>query len=230
MVTVEPESRRSSRWVWIVGVLLVAVLAGATIFGWQQLIRNAAPGSTPTSSTAPAPVLSTTPLVPGLEPPRPGNWPSAWPKFTASNPVKTLKLDGLGFPLTVPTTWNCLLADRAAGLVKYNCGGPALDDDVGGELIVRDCPTPCDPERRIAMRRAEEAFGLQWRDAGENATIAETLTLHGARRYGLVVVAYWRSDGGATVNRQVVLRMAAPEAWVDEVRRVANGIREAANF
>ncbi|MGW4460898.1 hypothetical protein [Micromonospora sp. NPDC004704] len=222
-----PTRRRNFRLLAIVAVT-VAVLAG-TFIAVQTWPESKAPVSQPTSAPPSTPVLASPPIRPGLEPPRPGNWPAGWPQFDQTSRVQTLKLDGLGFDLTVPSTWDCVPDSSAQGFVRYNCGTTHVDGgQIGGELIVRDCPKPCDEARRTTMRQAEEAWGQQWRYGGEYTTLAETLNLNNEQRYGLAVIGYWRSAPGGTVDRQLVLRMAAPKDWVDEVRRVANGVRTAA--
>lgn len=80
------------------------------------------------------------------------------------------------------------------------------------------------------MRAAEEAWGLRWRNAGQYATVVETLKANNTTRYGLVVVAYWRSVPEGGLDRQLVLRMTGPAAWNDELRRVANAARDSARF
>lgn len=77
------------------------------------------------------------------------------------------------------------------------------------------------------MRTAEEAWGLRWVRSGPSSTYAETssLTVDGERRYGLVVVAYWRSGDG-DVDRQSVLRMTAPVTGANQLRRVADYLRD----
>jgi hypothetical protein len=114
--------------------------------------------------------------------------------------------------------------------LTYNCGTSVGDVEVGGEVIARECLSPCDQNRQTALRTAEEAWGLPWRFAGERVTIAETMRLNGENRYGMVLIAYWRSDPDGAIDRQLVLRMACPVSWVDEIRRVVNGIRDEVDF
>ncbi|MFI6761356.1 hypothetical protein ACIBF5_19685 [Micromonospora sp. NPDC050417] len=225
-----PAGRRNRRLIAIVGVIVV-VAAGAVV-GLRVWPDGSPPQSqAPTSAPPSTPVPTSRPVRPGIEPPRPGNWPTSWPQFDQTSRVQTLTLDGIGFALTVPSTWDCVMDGNAQGFVRYNCGTTHADGGtIGGELIVRDCPKPCDEARRTTMRQAEDAWGQQWRYAGEYATLAETLTLDGEQRYGLTVVGYRRSVPSGTVDRQLVLRMTAPTDWVDEVRRVANGVRQAAAF
>jgi hypothetical protein len=225
--TLAKRRRRTRLWIGT-AVLAVLVIGGAgTVFAWQGLGETKAPKRATASSAVSAPMPTASPLRPGLEPPRPGDWPTRWPKLDGADKVKTVKLDGLDFAVTLPATWNCVRAGSAEGFVKFKCGVTlAGNAEVGGELVVRDCPGPCNQERRDAMRKTEEAWGQQWRAAGEYAYLAETLNLDGASRYGLVMLAYWRSAPDGAVDRQLVLRMTAPAEWVNDVRKVANGIRD----
>jgi len=170
-------------------------------------------------------------LHPGLEPPRLGDWPQQWPKFAATDKVTTLSLDGLSFKLTVPAAWRCLLGGTAKGYAKYNCGADiSTGQRIGGDMIERDCPQPCDKEQQTTMRTNVEAWGLQWREAGPNVTIAETAKLNDEATYALVLVAYLHSTPGGPPDRQLVLRMTAPINWVNDIRRFANGVRDGAAF
>jgi hypothetical protein len=81
------------------------------------------------------------------------------------------------------------------------------------------------------MRAVENAWGLQWRFAGPNATIAETLKLHGQdQTYGLVLLGYFSSRAGGPVDRQIALRMSSPQSWLDDIRKVAVSIRTGARL
>jgi hypothetical protein len=229
VAAVEPAGANLRRWLWVgvtVAVVLVAVAAVAT---WRQL-----PGPGPRAGASPtiaAPVLSSAPLRPGLEPPWPGEWPADWPRFGRGEHIQTLALERLG-PVVLPAGWTCALNESGAGFIRYACGGPVEGGrDIGGELVVRDCPAPCDEGRQTSMRRSEEAWGLQWRYAGRNATIADTARLNGAAgQYGIVLIAYFRSAPDGRVDRQLVLRMASPESWLNLIRKVANAIRATAKF
>ena len=138
-------------------------------------------------------------------------------------------LDGLGFSFKAPEGWTCDLVGRAAGYSRFNCGPTVGGSNMpGGELIVRNCPQPCDGPRRVQMRRAEEAWGLQWVRAGGFGAYSETSTLDGAPRYGLVFVQYWHVRSGDLPTRQLVFRMTAPVEEAAELRKVANDIRDAA--
>jgi hypothetical protein len=213
------------RW-WRVGIALVVLLvAGLSVVVWQRLPVGQPRGNP--STVAPAIILSAAPLRPGIEPPRPGEWPT-WPRYGRGDRTRTVNLDRIG-RIALPAGWRCDLAESAVGFTRYACGGSG--GTVGGDLIVRDCATPCDAVRQVAMRGAEEAWGLQWHLAGAGTTLAETVRLNGeSGRYGLVLVAYFRSVRGGRVDRQLVLRMVAPEPSLDTIRKLANGIRETLRF
>jgi hypothetical protein len=151
--------------------------------------------------------------------------------FGTADQVRTLDLEGVGFPLTVPATWQCTNTALADGYVKYQCGDDAnKDQEIGGELVVRECQQPCDEERRATLRKSEEAWGLQWRDGGPYSVLAETLKLDGASRYALVFVAFFRSAPDSAVDRELVFRMTSPVSWCDTLRRVANAVRDRTGF
>jgi hypothetical protein len=227
-----PPKKRRPRGL-LIGIaagVVVLLAAGGIVFALSG--GDGDPGDTPGGggSTVAASQPPANPVSPGLEPPRPGDWPNKWPRFTPANPVRPMSLDGLGFTLTLPARWDCVAAAVSAGSARYNCGRSTDSGEIGGELTVRACTPVCDEPHRDELRRTEEAWGAQWRYAGENATLAETLTLDGADRYGLVVIGYWASTPGSAIDKQVVLRMTAPPDWVDDIRRVANGVRDATKF
>ncbi|GIF52140.1 hypothetical protein DFJ67_6348 [Asanoa ferruginea] len=212
-----------------VGVVLL-LAAGGVVFA---VVNGGGGDPDPTPSTGGTVAASqptTEPVHPGLEPPRPGDWPNKWPVFGPTNPVRPVNLDGLGFTLTLPARWECVAAAVSPGNARYNCGRNTDNGQIGGELTVRACTPVCDEAHRDELRKVEEAWGAQWRYAGANATLAETLTLDGADRYGLVVIGYWASTPGSAIDRQLVLRMTAPPNWVDDIRRVANGVRDSTKF
>jgi hypothetical protein len=219
------ESWGVRRWWWVGIATVVLLVAGLSVVAWQQLPAGQPRTDPPT--VAPALVLSAAPLRPGIEPPRPGEWPG-WPRFGRGDRTRTVTLDGLG-RVTLPAGWRCELDESAAGFTKYACGGGG--GRMGGDLIVRDCPVSCNATRQAAMRAAEEAWGLQWRAAGPNATLAETVRLNGdPGQFGLVLVAYFRSARGGRVDRQLVLRIAAPESSRDTIHKLANAVRDTVKF
>jgi hypothetical protein len=219
--------RRAGTWV---AVAVVAVLVAATmVVAWRAVSGIAEPTAASTT-TPPAPAASTaTAPQPGLEPPLPGTWPTSWPKFRPPPAVRPLTLDGFGFTFIVPVTWSCVAGGSGAGEARYACRAPIGDDqDIGGEVIVRDCASPCDDERRALMRSTEHAWGQRWRFVGQNVTIAETHTLDGRpEHYGLALIAYWSSTPNGAVDRQLVLRMDSPEVWLNDLRKFANTLRDA---
>ncbi|GAB7040800.1 MULTISPECIES: hypothetical protein [Catenuloplanes] len=156
---------------------------------------------------------------PGIEPPYTGTWPAGWPEYGSGDPTKVYTLPGLGFGVRMPSNWKC--KQSGAGHV---CG--YIENGVliaGGEIIARDCGSPCDEARRTALRATEDAFGAHWRFAGDDITIAETEKLDGSSGYGIVMIGYYRSG---SVDRQVVMRMTADINWNNEFRRIAAGIRD----
>jgi hypothetical protein len=223
---VEPRRRRTRLWIGVVLLVMLLLAGGAAVYAWKGLAGSARPTSRSSSSEPLA--LPTPPVSPGLEPPTPGTWPPDWPKFIATDKVKTLTgLEGLGFALKVPLDWQCNLAERAQGFVKYNCGSAVT----GGELIVRGCPQPCAEDQQSAMRRGEEAWGAQWVRCGQYCALAEKLVqVNGQQRHALAVVAYWRSGSEARIDRQLVFRMTAPLSESYQLRQVASYLRDALIF
>ncbi|SBT55128.1 hypothetical protein [Micromonospora narathiwatensis] len=228
-----PPRRRTGLWIGIAAVVLV-VLAGA---GGLAVLTSSGddkekPENTASASSAPPLLPTTPPESPGVEPPKPGAWPTQWPKFKERDTVRTLNLDGLGFPVKMPTNWQCTLAGRAEGFVKYQCGTSATGDQaVGGEVIVRNCPQPCNEQWQSAMRGVEEAWGTQWIRSGEYASYAEKiLDVDGGQRHGLIVVAYFRSGEDGAIDRQLVIRMTSPVPEAYQLRRFANYVRDVVVF
>ena len=220
----------------IVGAFAVAavVVAAAAFIAVRALPLGGGTSAptTPAVTTPAAPEVTTPPPQPGLEPPIEGNWPRLWAGFAPADKPRTFNLQGLPFPLQVPAYWNCTPAATTPEAVRYNCSGPINDDqDIGGEVVVQECPVPCDAARRDAMRAVENAWGQQWRFAGPNATIAETLKLHGQdQTYGLVILGYFRSRAGGPIDRQITLRMSSPESWLADLRKVAVSVRAGAKL
>ncbi|BCJ58253.1 hypothetical protein Jiend_16750 [Micromonospora endophytica] len=230
-----PPKRRTTLWLGVTALVLVLVAGAGGVVVWagsDDVDEPAAPVASATVLPPPAP--ASPPQSPGIEPPEQGAWPDAWPRFTELDTVSTLAgLEGLNFPVKVPMEWECTLAGRADGFVKYNCGTPAAGGQaLGGELIVRNCAQPCDERQQTAMRQAEDAWGLQWRRAGRHVAYAESsqLQIDGDRRYGLVFVAYWRGASTGQLDHQLVFRMTAPIDGAGRLRRVANYLRDVLLF
>ncbi|MGC9668859.1 hypothetical protein ACNTMW_20160 [Planosporangium sp. 12N6] len=219
-------------WVGVLALLILLPGVGSGIIASTIEPRGVAATSSgsPPTRTTPTPFVTPSPTRPGVEPPREGTWPAAWPTFGSADTARTLpKLPGLDRSFQVPATWRCDQAARATGFARYTCTDTSdtsgADNRTGGELLVRDCPQPCDSNRRVQLRRAEEAWGLQWVRAGSYTSWAETGQLDGAPRYGLVFVAYWRSAPDGPIDREVVLRMSGPPDRVNDIRKIANSIR-----
>lgn len=234
---VEAPKRRAGLLVGVIA-LVVALIVGGGTFTWFSL-RGGKPAPQPTAAASPSttvlpPALPTAqPLAPGLEPPKASTWPASWPKFNEKDWVRTYSdLDGLGFALKVPIAWQCTPAGRAQGYAKYNCGMPGAKPAMGGEIIVRDCPEPCEGPRQTEMRKAEDAWGLQWLRVGQCAYLAEDshLQIEGQRQYGLVIVAYYRGGNSGRIDRQVVLRMSSAIDGMGRIRRVGNYLRDTLIF
>ena len=157
-----------------------------------------------------------------------GGWPTDFATFRSDEPVVSMnKLDGLGFSFKIPQGWSCTQDRRTSGYVKYRCGIRSGDQmQIGGDVVVRTCAKPCTEQRRTQLRQAEEAWGLRWIRSGPFATWAQTQKVDGAPRYGLVYIAYWRSNREDALDRQLVFRMTAPPGGADQVRKTANSIRE----
>ncbi|MEV0427126.1 hypothetical protein [Micromonospora sp. NPDC050495] len=225
--------RRTGLWVGIAALVLVVLAGAGGLAVWAGSGGDEKPHPVASGSTSAPPLLPTTPPEsPGVEPPKPGAWPTQWPKFKERDTVRTLNLDGLGFPVKVPTNWQCTLAGRAEGFVKYQCGTSATGaQTLGGEVIVRDCPQPCTGQWQTAMRGVEEAWGAQWIRSGEYASYAEKiLDVDGGQRHGLVVVAYFRSGEDGAIDRQLVIRMTSPVPEAYQLRRFASYIRDVVVF
>jgi hypothetical protein len=219
------KGRRLGLWLTVVGLVALLVGAGGGAAGMYLYGKPKSDVTTTAPTGTPDIHLPTAaPAQPGQEPPMGGGWPSQWPKFKSTDSTKTMdKLAGLGFSFQVPPDWNCTEVERTSGYVKYNCG---KDPDVGGDLIVRECPRQCTEDRRIEMRMSEEAWGVRWTRSGPFTTWGETNQAGGADRYGLVYVSYWRSMPEDAIDRQLVFRMTATPQRADELRKVVNSIRD----
>ncbi len=226
-----PPRRRTGLWAGIAALVLVLAAAGGVAVLTSSDGKEK-PEVTASTSSAPPLLPTTPPESPGVEPPKPGAWPTQWPKFKERDTVRTLNLDGLGFPVKVPTNWQCTLAARAEGFVKYQCGTSATGAQaLGGEVIVRNCPQPCTEQWQSAMRGVEEAWGARWIRSGEYASYAENiLDVDGGQRHGLVVVAYFRSGEDGAIDRQLVIRMTSPVPEAYQLRRFASYIRDVVVF
>lgn len=225
-----PPRRAASRFrlaLVALSALIVGTAAGALLTGTGS--TGQPPGPVASSSGAPDLGLASAPAsAPGAEPPQGGGWPAKWPKFGGADRRRAMSdLAGVGFSFEVPEGWECTERTRGSGHVAYTCGMPAGGAlEIGGDLIVRQCAKPCNEERRTSLRTAEEAWGLRWIRSGPFATWAETTEIDARPRYGLVYVSYWRSVPEDALDRQLVLRMTAPVDRADEVRKVANSVRD----
>jgi hypothetical protein len=216
---------RSVPKIWIgVAAVVAVLLIGTGVFiavSRSGGDKQVATGPTATATASPSP--SAAPIRPGLEPPRIGDWPS-WPSYTDKDPARPFDLDGLPFDVTLPVNWECTSNPNA---VQYTCGyfeGGGMQ--AGGEITLRECASPCDENRRTQLRATEDAFGAQWRFAGDNVTIAE---LEG-EVYGLALIGYFRSTELGPIDRQLVLHMSGPPPWADEFRKIANSAHDDAGL
>ncbi|BCJ45204.1 hypothetical protein GCM10010168_70050 [Actinoplanes ianthinogenes] len=217
-------------------VALVSLLVGAAIGAAVVTVGSDGDKASPQPSSAPvtytdAQLLlpATPPARPGLDPAPDGTWPDDWPKFPWGKPEvqDVTGLPGLGFDFRMPTGWTCELAEKAEAAVHYRCGlweGTTLT--AGGDLTVRTCVAVCDDTARTALRQREEAWGLRWTSGTSLRSWADTAELDGQAVYGLVYVGFWRTVPEGVLDREVVLRMTAPVAAADDVKKVADSIRD----
>ncbi|PYC67593.1 hypothetical protein C7C45_21620 [Micromonospora arborensis] len=229
-----PPPRRTGLWIGIAALVLVVLAGGGGLAIWKGTGAKDTPTVTASGGNSGPPALPTSPpQAPGIEPPKPGAWPTQWPKYNERDEVQTLtNLEGVGFPVKLPMDWKCALAARSDGFISYNCGNAASGEQmIGGELVVRSCPAPCNEQWQNAMRAVEEAWGAQWIRSGQHSSYAEQIIeANGTKRHGLVVVAYIRSGEAGTIDRQVVIRMTAPVADAFQLRRFASYIRDVTVF
>jgi hypothetical protein len=216
-----PARRRIGLWVAVAAIVALALGTAGGALG-TSLVNK---GDDPVVDASPTEHLdlglpSAAPSRPGVEPPRTGSWPD-WPKFQPADPATTMNLSGVGFTFRVPVDWDCVQVARGSGFAHYTCGHLP---EIGGDVIVRQCPSPCTDDRRIEMRTTEEAWGLRWIRSGRFVSFAATQQVDGAPRYGLVYVGYWRSVPEGPIDRQIVFRMTSPLEQADQVRKVINGI------
>jgi hypothetical protein len=219
------------------GLLVGAVLLGLVALGGgggavALTMQSDGDGPGPTPSTSPS-TLATPPVPqpatqPGIEPPFEGEWPADWPSFEAQEPVTPVTdLAGVGFGFALPEGWTCTNVTDTEQLAHYTCGPGGDAEQIGGDLEVRPCPDPCDGDRRVQMRTTVEAWGLQWVRDGGYRSYAETSQVAGEQRYGLVIVGYWRTASEGRLDRQLVFRMTGPVDRADDLRKIANSVRDA---
>jgi hypothetical protein len=180
--------------------------------------------------TSPAEPSLPAPSQPGIEPPLDGEWPVDWPVFGADEPVNDI--DGLvgeipARAFQVPDGWECPSVASQGTFAHYTCGPDGDATDIGGDLIIRLCPDPCDLERRDQMRAEIDAWGLRWVHASGPRYWAEITEIDGEERYGLVVTAYYRTTPEGRLDRQLILRMTGPVEQTAEIRKIANSIYDA---
>jgi hypothetical protein len=228
--SVEPAPRRSRAWLWGALAALISLVVGAAggAVAGASLAADQRPASpTPSATIASGPRLPS-PLRPATEPPNGVAWPASWPRFAAAESVKDPSLDGIGFAFVLPSDWACQPGDLRADIASYVCG---ISTDgqlvIGGDIQVFGCPAPCDAERWREVRTSVEAWGLRWSHSGNFMYWAQTDSLDGAPRYGLVFVTFWRSAQENALDRVLVFRMTAPVKQADTLRKVANGLRDA---
>jgi hypothetical protein len=228
----------------VLAVLLVLGGAGAGgyfIYKNQDKHPNDKPTSTAQSKTTKAPTGkssstkgSSSPSIAknsGIEPPKDGTWPTSWPKFDASTKTQAVSnLGNLGLSFLIPDGWQCTKQNVQNTPGAYSCTGKTPSGkSIGGDVIVRECPDLCDSNQRVAMRQAEEAWGLQWTRAGSYlGTWAETSSASGPGTYGLIFIAYWSTQKLKDPNRQVVFRMTAPTDQAATVQKIANSVWDTA--
>jgi hypothetical protein len=186
------------------------------------------PGSPPNTGPSADTVARPATTGPGIEPPADGDWPGGWARFQPADATKRLTgLTGLGFSFDVPQAWECTSVAGDSATARYRCGSDfGTADEIGGDVIVRPCPEDlCTGDRRAAMRKLEEAWGLQWYRAGNVFCWAETTNFVGPAHYGLVMVGYWRSVNDGVLDRQIVVRLTAPADKAAEIQKVVNSVR-----
>jgi hypothetical protein len=231
----DPPPAKPRRTGWLIAAVAVVSLlaggaAGAAVMAARD--RGGTPRPAPTTAAArPTPqqllLPATAPAAPGVEPPVGGGWPSGWPVFTSQESTRPMNgLPGVGFDFRVPPSWNCAEQEQTDVAVRYRCGAGTGDTATGGDLTVRQCVSPCTDTERTTLRKQEEAWGLQWTRSGPFTVWAETNQLDGRNPYGLVYVAFWRSTPEGPIDRELVLRLSSPRADSDDLKKVANSVRD----
>jgi hypothetical protein len=232
-----PEPPRRRRTGLAVGllVLVIALLVGGglAIVVWpDEGGPRAQQSSEPPTPTAQEPTLPP-PSQPGIEPPQEGEWPADWPVFGADEPISRVR--GLigernAQIFELPEGWECASVAAAGSFAHHSCGPGGEATEIGGDLIIRSCPDPCDEGRREEMRSEIDAWGLQWVRDSSFRSWAETTEIDDGERYGLVFVAYYRTRPEGRLDRQLVLRMSGPLEQADELRKIGNSVRDATQY
>jgi hypothetical protein len=224
---------------WIGGLALVLLLpgvGGAVIATTMRSAEGGVPGversTAPQASASPSPrstvrppFVTPSPSRPGVEPTKDGTWPTKWREFSSADATKTINRQDRGLVFLAPTNWECRQEFSSSGFTRLKCGSNlGKPNEVGGDLIIRECADPCDGRRQIELRKAEEAWGAQW-TSGDYYTSWAEARLEGDR-YGLIFVRYWRTVAHERLNRELVFRMTAPVEQAFVLQQVANSIRD----
>jgi hypothetical protein len=238
-----PKRRSNGTLLAALGVAIVLLIAGnawlasLAVEKYRRSSNDRPAADRPTAAAPPVdpPPAAGPPLPgggPGIEPPQHQPWPATWAKFQPGEATTQQRLDGLGFDVTLPTGWRC--AKGTGAEVRWTCIDPTRQ--AGGDLVVRRAASWYDARTKISLRKAEGAWGRPWIRPVENGepdghtSFAETTQVagpDGTPRYGLVLVRYWHSRPGGPLDRQLVFRMTAPIEQADEIRKIANSVREA---
>jgi hypothetical protein len=226
-----PPAKPKRRGLVIVVAVVALLIGGAGGVGVMALRGRDGKPVIPsaTGSLTPAQLLLPTaaPTAPGVEPPLSGGWPRSAPNFTSTEATKPVNgLAGLGFDFRVPPSWTCVPAEQAAAAAHYKCGTGQGAELAGGDLLVRTCAVVCSAEKRTELRQHEEAWGLRWIRSGSFATWAQVAQVGGQDVYGLVYIAFWRSNEDGPVDRELVLHLTSPPAASADLKKVVNSIRD----
>lgn len=232
-IAITPEDRPRNRTRLLVGLLVLGIVVLGGTGGAIAFLTRPDPGppveSPGISASIPAlPPSPPTPEEPGVEPPVADEWPNDFARFAPDEPAEKMeKLPGVPFDFFVPEGWNCTDNSAGDGVIRYTCGPGGRSDEIGGDIIIRDCPDPCTSDRRIALRGSVEAWGLQWhRDSGYRSWAA-TEELDDEPRFGIVLAGYARSTFEGPMDKLVVLQMTAPLDEQEAVQKVASSVRGA---
>jgi hypothetical protein len=231
-----PKRRSNGTLLAALGVAIVLLIAGNAWLASLAVEKYRRSSSDGERRAADRPTATAPPVPgggPGIEPPQHQSWPAGWSTFQPGDATTQQRLDGLGFDVTLPTGWRC--AKGAGAEVRWACTDPT--GQAGGDLVVRRASSWYDAKTKIALRKAEGAWGRRWIRPVENGepdghtSFAETTQVpgpDGTRRYGLVLVRYWHSSPGGPLDRQLVFRMTAPPAQAASVQKILTAIRAAA--